>query len=293
VLDPEPTTPTEIAKDVSMTKVALTGARGQLGKVLRTELLRRGVNLRSAGGSQPLTPLVEGEDVCYGDLRDPAVVDRVLDGADTVIHLAGTSVERPLSEIIENNLKALYELYEGARRHRVKRVVFASSNHAFGMYSIDDKLDPGPEYRPDCFYGLSKVWGEAMTRMYWDKHGVEGISLRIGSCLPRPTQFRHLSTWLGHEDFFHMITQCLEVPDVGCLAVWGISNNTRRYWTFGENEERLGYKPKQDAEIYAAEILKQENTLDEFAQRYQGGGFATIDFTPPQMRPPRRAKSGS
>ena len=90
-----------------------------------------------------------------------------------------------------------------------------------------------------------------------------------------------------------MITQCLEVPDVGCLAVWGISNNTRRYWNFGENEERLGYKPKQDAEIYAAEILKQENTFDEFAQRYQGGGFATIDFTPPQMRPPRRAKSGS
>jgi uronate dehydrogenase len=275
-----------------MTKVALTGARGQLGTVLRAELLRRGVNLRSAGGSKPLTPLVEGEDVCHGDLRDPAVVDRVLDGVDVVIHLAGTSLERPLPEIIGNNLTGLYELYEGARRHRVKRVVFASSNHAFGMYAVDDKLDPGCDFRPDCFYGLSKVWGEALTRMYWDKHGIEGISIRIGSCLPRPQEFRHLSTWFGHEDFFHMIDRCLKVPAVGYLAVWGISNNTRKYWNFGEDEKRLGYQPKQDSEIYAAEILKQNNPLDGIAQRYQGGGFVTIDFTPMEKRVAHPAGSG-
>jgi uronate dehydrogenase len=276
-----------------MTKVALTGARGQLGTVLRAELLRRRVDLRSAGGSKPLTPLVDGEDVCHGDLRDPAVVDRVLEGVDVVIHMAGTSVERPLPEIIENNLRGLYELYQGARRHRVGRIVFASSNHAYGMYSVDDRLDPGSAYRPDGFYGLSKVWGEAMTRMYWDKHGIEGISIRIGSCLPRPTEFRHLSTWFGHEDFFHMITQCLTVPDVGYLAVWGISNNTRRYWKFGADEARLGYVPKQDAEISAAEILKQKNPLDATAQRFQGGGFVTGDYTPPEGRPARAKPSGT
>jgi uronate dehydrogenase len=260
--------------------------------VLRAELLRQRVDLRSAGGSKALTPLIDGEDVCFGDLRDPAVVDRVLEGVDVVIHLAGTSVERPLPEIIENNLRGLYELYQGARRHRVKRVVFASSNHAFGMYSVDEKLDPGCAYRPDGFYGLSKAWGEAMARMYWDKHGIEGISIRIGSCLPRPTEFRHLSTWFGHEDFFHMIDRCLTVPDVGYLDVWGISNNTRRYWNFGANEARLGYVPKQDSEIYAAEIMKQKNPLDPIAQRYQGGGFVTGDFTPPDKRPTRLSRSG-
>jgi uronate dehydrogenase len=276
-----------------MRKVALTGARGQLGTVLRAELLRQRVDLRSAGGSKPLTPLVAGEDVCFGDLRDRAVVDRVLDGVDVVIHLAGTSVERPLAEIIENNLRGLHELYEGARRHGVKRVVFASSNHAYGMYSVDDKLDPGCEYRPDGFYGLSKVWGEAMTRMYWDKHGIEGISIRIGSCLPRPTEFRHLSTWFGHEDFFHMIKQCLEVPDIGYSAVWGISNNTRKYWNFGKEEARLGYRPKQDSEIYAAEILRQANPIGPIGQRYQGGGFVTGDFTPMDKRPALLSGSGT
>lgn len=116
-----------------MTKVALSGAGGNMGKILRARLLERGVDLRSAGGLRPLEPLVAGEDLMHGDLRDPAVVDRLLTGVDVLIHLAGNSVERPLPEIIENNLRALVEVYEGARRHKVRRIVFASSNHAFGM----------------------------------------------------------------------------------------------------------------------------------------------------------------
>ena len=121
----------------------------------------------------------------HGDLRQPEVVDRLLQGVDVLIHLAGTSVERPLPEIIANNLEALHEVYEGARRHGVRRIVFASSNHAFGMYPVDDKLPIDAPFRPDGFYGMSKAWGEDMTRMYWDKHGIEGISVRIGSTLER------------------------------------------------------------------------------------------------------------
>src|SRR5438067_12636600 len=146
----------------AMTKVALSGASGNMGRILRVELQKRGVDLRSAGGRSALTPLHEGEDVTHGDLRDPTVVDRLLRGVDVLIHLAGTSVERPLPEIIENNLVGLYQIYEGARRNRVRRVIFASSNHAFGMYPVDEKLKLDTPFRPDGFYGLSKVWGEAM-----------------------------------------------------------------------------------------------------------------------------------
>jgi uronate dehydrogenase len=267
-----------------MTKVAFTGANGNVGRVLRPALLKRGVNLRSAGGSKPLTPLLPGEDICHGDLRDPNVVDRVLDGVDVLIHMAGTSVERPLPEIVENNLRGLFEVYEGARRHGVKRVVFASSNHAFGMYPVTDKLTLGSEFRPDGLYGLSKAWGEAMARMYWDKHGIEGISLRIGSALEKPTEFRHLSTWLGHDDLLHLIMQSIVVPDVGYLAVWGVSNNTRSYWS-NEGAEQLGYQPQQNAEDYAAEILGRDNPLDPVAQQYQGGSFTTMNYTPPDQRP--------
>src|SRR5207302_6370717 len=108
---------------IAMTKVALSGASGNMGRILRTELQKRGVDLRSAGGRSPLAPLREGEDIMHGDLRDPAVVDRLLNGVDVLIHLAGTSVERPLPEIIENNLVGLYQIYDRASRNKVRRVI--------------------------------------------------------------------------------------------------------------------------------------------------------------------------
>ena len=265
-------------------KVALTGAGGIVGGILRKELQQRDVNLRSAGGRKPLEPIVPGEDIMHGDLRQPAVVDRLLQGVDVLIHLAGTSLERPLPEIIENNLVGLYQVYEGARRNKVRRVIFASSNHAFGMYSVKDKLALDAPFRPDGFYGLSKVWGEAMARMYWDKHGIEGISVRIGTAMGTPpTDPRQLSTWFGTEDLVHLMLQCINVPDVGYLAVWGVSNNTRSYWD-NTGAERLGYKPQQNSEAFADEVLKKGSSLDPVAQQFQGGGFVTIDFTPPEQR---------
>jgi uronate dehydrogenase len=261
-----------------MAKVALSGANGNIGRVLRPRLLERGIDLRSAGGTRPLTPLVPNEDVMHGDLRDPAVVNQLLNGVGVLIHMAGTSVERPLSEIMENNLRGLFEIYEGARRNGVKRVVFASSNHAFGMHSVKSRLSLDAPFRPDGLYGLSKMWGEGMARMYWDKHAIEGISLRIGTAIEKPTEFRHLSMWLGHEDLTQLIMRCIDAPDVGYLAVWGVSNNARRYWD-PAGSERLGYKPVQNSEDYAAEILAQKNPLDPMAQQFQGGAFVTMDYT--------------
>ena len=266
-----------------MTKVALSGASGNMGRMLRVELPKLGVDLRSAGGRTPLAPLRDGEDVMHGDLRDPATVDRLLHGVDVLIHLAGTSVEKPLPEIIENNLVALHQVYEGARRNQVRRIVFASSNHAFGMHSVHDKLELDAPFRPDGFYGLSKAWGELMARMYWDKHGIEGISLRIGSCEKEPANFRHLSTWLSYEDTVQLVLRCITAPDVGYRAVWAVSNNTRSYWT-PNAAARLGYEPQHNAEDHATRILQQTNPLDPVAQRYQGGSFVTIDYTPPVAR---------
>ncbi|MGX6999541.1 NAD-dependent epimerase/dehydratase family protein [Caballeronia sp. KNU42] len=261
-----------------MKKIALSGAGGQLGSVVRTALIARGIPLRSAGGTKPLAALVEGEDVMHGDLRDPAVVDRLLDGVDVLIHFAGTSVERPLPEIIDNNLRALVEVYEGARRQGVRRVVFASSNHAIGMYPVTEHLELDCALRPDGFYGLSKVWGEALARMYWDKHGIESICVRIGSCLERPTEPRHLSTWFGHRDLMHFLDRCIEAEGVGFMTVWGVSANTRSWWD-NRGADHLGYVPTQNAEDYAAQVLAGPNPLDALGQRYQGGSFVGLDYS--------------
>jgi uronate dehydrogenase len=265
-------------------KVALSGAGGNVGRILRTELHKRGVNLRSAGGSRPLEPLHAGEDVMHGDLKDPAVVDRLLQGVDVLVHMAGTSVERPLPEIIQNNLVALHEVYEGARRNKVRRIVFASSNHAFGMYGADERLKLDAAFRPDGFYGLSKVWGEAMAQLYWDKHGIEGVNLRIGTTMGRPPEnFRQLSTWMGTDDLVQLVMRSIEAENVGCCAVWGVSANTRSYYDLSEGNA-IGYAPTQNAEDWAGQILAQPNPLDAVAQRFQGGQFVTIDYTPPEQR---------
>src|SRR6187455_1692208 len=227
----------------AMTKVALSGASGNMGRILRVELQKRGMDLRSAGGRTPLEPLHAGEDVMHGDLRNAAVVDELLRGVDVLIHLAGTSVERPLPEIIENNLVGLHAVYEGARRHKVKRIVFASSNHAIGMHEVGTKLGLDCDFRPDGFYGLSKMWGEGMGRLHWDKHGIESVCVRIGSALPKPTEFRQLSTWFGLDDFLQFNLRCIEAKEVGFLVAWGVSANTRSYWT-PTSCECLGYFPQ-------------------------------------------------
>jgi uronate dehydrogenase len=152
------------------------------------------------------------------------------------------------------------------------------------MYSVDDKLRLDTAVRPDGFYGLSKVWGEAMARMYWDKHGIEGISLRIGTTMGRPPEnFRQLSTWMGTEDLVQLIMRSIEARDVGYAAVWGISANSRSYYDLSEGNA-IGYAPTENAEDWAAEILQQPNPLDPTAQKFQGGQFVTIDYTAPEQR---------
>ncbi|OYV37979.1 MAG: epimerase [Rhodospirillales bacterium 20-64-7] len=244
-----------------------------MARVLRPRLLAAGFALQTTDLAAT-APAGTGEKTSAGDLRRPDVADAVLLGATVAIHLAGTSVERPLPEIIENNLVALHQLYEGARRHGVRRIIFASSNHTIGMYPAGQPLSPADAVRPDGFYGLSKVWGEAMGRLYWDKHGIETIGLRIGSALPRPTEPRHLSTWLGEDDMVALFTAAITAPAVGFQIVWGVSANAESWWD-NDAAAAIGYAPRQNAADYADEILGRSQSRP----RYQGGDFALDGMT--------------
>ncbi|HQT46101.1 MAG: epimerase [Acidocella sp. 20-63-7] len=268
---------------MSPLRVAVTGAGGAIGRVLRPRLLAQGLSLSSSDIGE-INALGAEEQIHQGDLRDPAVVDRLLAGASVAIHLAGSSVERPIPEIIENNLVALHQLYEGALRNGVRRVVFASSNHTIGMYPSGARLRLDDPVRPDGLYGLSKVWGEAMGRLYWDKHGIETVAIRIGSALPRPTETRHLSTWLGYEDMETLFLRALRAPDIGFLAVWGVSANTASWWD-NAGAEKLGYLPVQNAAEFAAEVPPAGPGA---RSRYQGGDFAAAGLgagAPPPRGP--------
>ncbi len=94
--------------------------------------------------------------------------------------------------MLRNNIVGTYNVYEAARLAGVERVVFASSNHAVGMfeldgapgiYEVDDerRVDHTAEIRPDSLYGVSKAYGEALGRMYVERHGLRVFCLRIGA----------------------------------------------------------------------------------------------------------------
>ena len=261
-----------------MKRILITGAAGAIGMVLRQhfkgqyELLR----LTDMGPQEPAGP---GEEVCTVDVRDMAALERSMQGIDCVIHLAGTTQDLSWEKVLPINIEGCYNVFEAARRQGVRRVVFASSNHAIGYHRRETFIDTEVQPRPDSLYGVSKVFGEALGRMYADKFGLSVACLRIGTlrALDRPTETRHLLTWLSHRDMAQLARRCIDHPDYHFVVVYGVSNNLRNRWD-NTPVKFLGFRPQDDAEAYAAEVLATSPVEDPIAAQFHGGMYCPIDF---------------
>jgi uronate dehydrogenase len=250
----------------------LTGAGGNLGKVLRERLKPYADTLRLSDIADPGPPQA-GEEVIIGDLADADTVDRMVRGADAIVHMGGVSVERPFDEILPANIQGVYNLYEAARKHGVKRVIFASSNHAIGFYRQGQVIDADVPVRPDGYYGVSKAFGENLSRFYFDRYGIETVCLRIGSSFPEAKDRRMLITWLSYDDLTHLIVQSLFTPHVGHTIVYGASANRESWWD-NSRATHLGFQPKDSSEQFRARVEAQAPlSPDDPAARYQGGAF--------------------
>jgi uronate dehydrogenase len=233
-------------------RVLLTGAAGNVGSCLRAGL-RDGLTELRLSDLSPVEPLVAGETSAPADLRDFGAVARAVDGVDAVVHLGAVPDEAPFDELAGPNLHGVFHVFEAARRAGVRRVVFASSNHATGFYPTAQRLTGAEPVRPDGLYGASKAYGEALGHMYADRFGLSVISVRIGSFTERPREPRHLSTWLSPGDAVRLFTACLTAPSVGYAVVYGASANTRCWWDLGP-ARALGYEPADNAEDFVAEV---------------------------------------
>ena len=258
-------------------RILLTGAAGNLGRVLRERLTRYCDVLRSSDLG-PIGDLHEGEESMPCDLGDAAAVDALVRGCDAIVHFGGVSVERPFEEILPANIQGTYNLYEAARRHGVRRIVFASSNHVTGFYRQDEVVSPEDPPRPDGYYGISKAFGEQLARFYFDRYGIESVCVRIGSSFPEPKDRRMLTTWLGYDDLEQLVRRAIFVPQVGCLIVYGVSANRDWWWDNEAAAARLGYVPAQTSEPWRARIENEQPPLPETdpVRRYQGGGFVIV-----------------
>ena len=271
-------------------RVLITGAAGGIGRCVHRALAGRYALLRLAD-RVPVLPvgaaLPAGEQTLLGDLSDPAVAAEAVRGIDCVVHLAGIPKEGTWEAILPNNIVVTIALFEAARAAGVRRIVFASSNHAIGYHDAARHLGIDEPVRPDSRYGVSKVFGEALGRMYADKYAMTVACLRIGSFRERPEDARQLSTWIGHIDMAELVRCAIEAPDYGFAIVYGVSANARAKWA-GPDAARLGYVPTQDAEAWAAELEAVVPPSGDPAARFHGGAFCALEYVVASERRKKR-----
>jgi len=208
------------------------------------------------------------------DLADAGAVDAMVQGVDAIVHLGGVSVEGPFHPILNANILGMYNLYEAARKHGVKRVVFASSNHVTGFYRQSETINASHPPRPDGFYGLSKAFGEDLSRFYFDRYGIETACMRIGSSYPEPRDRRMLATWLSYDDLHRLITACLITPVLSHSIVFGMSNNAVTWWDNSQSNH-LGFKAHDSSDVFRDAVYARtsEPDLSDPAVQFQGGAF--------------------
>ena len=258
--------------------ILLTGAAGRVAGMLRPLLRERYGRVILSDRVEP-SDIAQAETFRPADLTDAGAVAAACEGATAVIHLGGQSVEADWPTVSAVNVRGLMNVFEGARKAGAGRMIFASSNHAVGMYSRHRRIGVADPVRPDTHYGLSKAFGEAAASLYADKHGMRCLSIRIGNVDFKPIDLRRLSIWIHPEDLFQLCVIGIEHPDLHNEIVYGASDNARTFWD-NAPAFRLGYRPKHRAEDHREAALKAQGKIpdDPIGDRLQGGTFCSEGF---------------
>jgi uronate dehydrogenase len=256
-------------------RLLLTGAAGGLGRVLRPRLkvccdVLRVSDIAELGSAAP------GEEVRHAALQDKAAVMSLLDGVEAAVHLGAISTEQPFEAILQANIVGTFHLYEAARVLGTRRIVFASSNHVTGFHKQSQTISPLDPMRPDGYYGLSKAYGENLAQFYWDRYGIETVSLRIGSSFPEPADRRMLATWMSYDDLERLVLAALSAPVVGHTVIYGMSDNPLTWWD-NTSARHIGYRPQDSSERFRAAVEARQPNIDpkDPVAIYQGGAFVT------------------
>lgn len=259
-----------------MKKLVLTGAAGRLGSYLREPLSQMCEELISTDIVDDIGMLYPTETYAQADVAVYDQIAPLLEGADMVIHFGAIVDEKPFEDLLGPNFIGSYNVWEAAYQHGLQRVVYASSIHAVGMHKKSDFIGVDAPHRPDTFYGLAKCFSEDLASMYWDKRGIEAVCLRILSCA-QVNNTRALGSWLSYDDLIQLVTRAIDTPSVGFSVVYGVSNNDR-VPVDNAKASFLGYRPKDNAEQFAAEVLSNAPPVDlnDPGEMCHGGPFASV-----------------
>ena len=262
-----------------MKTILLTGGSGRIGRCLRYAL-RDDYRLVIFNRSD-IADLGPTERLVRGDTTDHAALEAAARGVEAIVDMAGISTVAPFrTKLMPTNILGTYNAFEAARVVGVPRLIYASTHHVIGYYPAGQPVDEQVPSRPDSMYGVTKCFAEAMGRLYADKAGLQVVCVRIGHFADRPRDERDLAIWISHGDMGRLVRAAVEAPDIHFEIVYGISNNTRRWWDLDRARAVLGYHPQDDAEGYAAELLCGPSATIDQRIRFQGGTRLDLPFMP-------------
>ncbi len=261
-----------------MKKLVLTGAAGRLGSYLREPLSKLCDELVSTDIADEIGTLYPGERYQRADLASLEEVGAVLEGAEMVVHFGAIGDEAPWDAILQSNIIGAYNVWEAAYKHGVRRVVYASSIHAVGMYPKTQFIGTDVPHRPDTYYGLAKCFAEDLASLYWDKRGIESVCMRILSCA-NVGNARAVGSWLSYDDLIQLVTRAIDTPVTGFSVVYGVSNNDRAP-VDNAAASFLGYRPRDNAELFAEQVFADSGPHDptDPGQMCHGGPFASVEL---------------
>ena len=259
-------------------RLLLTGAGGRLGSYLREPLSQLCTELVSTDIKSEIGPLCKNEKFISADLSKFEEVLPLTEGVTMICHFGAVVDELPFDNLLGPNFIGSYNIWDSARRNSVKRIIYASSIHAVGMYSKTKTITPSTHHKPDGFYGLSKCFTEDLAKMYFDKNGIEAVCLRIATCAPVTTA-RSLTSWLSYDDLVLLVTRSIDSISTEFSIIYGVSKNDRKNI---DNSEagHIGFLPQDNAEEYASQIFESDLTeeLNDPGNQFHGGPFASTEL---------------
>ena len=233
--------------------VLVTGAAGRIGSYF-AEHSHDKYDLRLM--------VLEGEDTSHiqdfgevvtGNLLDLEGLNRLCEGIDTVVHMAGDpDPSATWSSLLDANIIGTYNIFVAAKAAGCRRVIHASSIHAVSGYPGDVQVKTSEPVNPGDLYGVSKCFGEALGRYMAEKEGLSVISLRIGAFQPIEAAQKEeglglLDAFVSQRDLNQLITRCVDVENLQFAILHGLSDNRFKRLDISDARELVGYAPQDDA----------------------------------------------
>ena len=237
-------------------KLLITGAAGRIGTALRKHLRDR-YDLRLLFHSNIPKDVDPADEVVISDVANYAAMVETTAAVDIVVHLALAGRRRGIPEAhwaettFDVDMKGMYCVLEAARLNGVETVVYASTNHVTGINEHEGVVSrPDQPIRPDSIYGAGKAFGEALGRLYADRHGLRVFCLRIANFngLDEPGRYYEpgMSRWLSPRDLAQLVWRCIEAESLNWGIFYGVSRGAEKKWDLANARELLGYEPMDD-----------------------------------------------